>query len=225
MMMPIGPEASKCSLGVGALGGRHWKNHHIPNCQTHETLHLPSRRSCSWSRDAVPIANVPEINAPRPSDPDVHYCDPGTYHENINAQSGELIYLAPGAVVFGGLNIWGVENVKVLGRGTIVYDGPQNPNTDEGWMHKPDWHGIVMDHAQHIEINGITVIVRSRTWMIQMLSSRDVRFNNVKVIGGCPGNANQDRMDWLRGGEAVIRDSFLRASDDIFAPLWELAWL
>jgi len=35
------------------------------------------------------------------------------------------------------LNLWKVENVKVLGRGTIVYDGPQDPNSDEGWMQKP----------------------------------------------------------------------------------------
>jgi hypothetical protein len=42
-------------------------------------------------------------------------------------------------------------------------------------------------------------------------------YNDLRVIGGNPGNANQDGMDWLGGGDTVVRDSFLRASDDVFA--------
>jgi hypothetical protein len=53
--------------------------------------------------------------------------------------------------------------------------------------------------------------------MIQVQDSRQVTFENIKVIGGCPGNANQDGIDWLGGGDAVVRDCFFRASDDIFA--------
>lgn len=41
-------------------------------------------------------------------------------------------------------------------------------------------------------------------------------FDNVRVIGGCPGNANQDGMDWLGGGDTLVRDCFFRASDDVF---------
>jgi hypothetical protein len=39
--------------------------------------------------------------------------------------------------------------------------------------------------------------------MIQMKDSRDIRFDNVKVNGGSPGNANQDDMDWLGGGDSL----------------------
>jgi hypothetical protein len=107
--------------------------------------------------------------------------------------------------------------VHVFGRGTIIYDGPQNPNNDEGWMHKPNWHCIVMDNARNIEIDGITCIVRSRTWQIQMRDSRKIGFYNVKVIGGSQNNANQDGMDWLGGGDTTVADSFFRAADDDFA--------
>ncbi len=163
------------------------------------------------------FANLPEGDAPQPDAPGVRYFGPGVHRESIDAHAGDRIYLAPGAVVFGSINIWGVNDVRVWGRGTVVYDGPQNPNADEGWMHKPNWHAIVMDHARNIHIEGITLVVRSRTWMIQLLSSRDLLFENIKVIGGCPGNANQDGMDWLGGGDTVVRDCFFRASDDIFA--------
>jgi PA14 domain len=163
------------------------------------------------------FANLPEMDAPPPDAPNVHYLGPGVHRESIDARTGDRLYLAPGALLFGSINVWGVNDVHIWGRGTVVYDGPQNPNADEGWMHKPNWHAIVMDHARNIHISGITLVVRSRTWMIQLLSSRDLLFENIKVIGGCPGNANQDGMDWLGGGDTVVRDCFFRASDDIFA--------
>ena len=163
------------------------------------------------------FVNAPEANPPRESDPGVRYYGPGLHLENIDAKSGDTIYLAGGAVIFGGINLWGVENVKVLGRGIVVYDGPQDPIHDEGWMHRPNWHAIVMDNARNIEVSGIICVVRSRTWMIQMQDSHGIRFDNVKEIGGCPGNANQDGLDWIGSGDGAVHDCFFRASDDIFA--------
>jgi hypothetical protein len=163
------------------------------------------------------FANKPEVKPPMGGSSSLRYYGPGVYHENIDVKSGDSIYLAPGAVVFGSINIWGVDNVKVFGRGVVVYDGPQNPADDDGWIHRQNWHVIVMDNAHHVDISGITCVVRSRTWMIQMKSSRFITFDNVKVIGGSAGNANQDGMDWLGGGDTVVRDTFIRAADDVFA--------
>lgn len=53
--------------------------------------------------------------------------------------------------------------------------------------------------------------------MIHMMDSRFVTFDSVKVIGGSDANANQDGMDWLGGGDTVVRDVFIRAADDVFA--------
>jgi hypothetical protein len=152
---------------------------------------------------------------PLPRDPKIRVFQPGVYHESLNPKSGETLYLAPGSYFFGSLNLWKVENVKVLGRGTIVYDGPQDPNGDEGWMQKPDWHCVGAMEAHNVEINGLTCIVRSRTWSIQMKDSFGFLFDDLRVIGGNPGNANQDGMDWLGGGDAVVRNAFIRSSDDV----------
>ena len=162
------------------------------------------------------FANSPEKHV-SPAEPGLRYYARGLHHENIDAHNGDRIYLAPGAVIFGSLNIWQVHDVRVFGRGTIIYDGPQNPNDDEGWMHKPNWHCIVMDNARNIEIDGITCIVRSRTWQIQMRDSHNIGYYNLKVIGGSPNNANQDGMDWLGGGDTTVANSFFRAADDDFA--------
>ena len=163
------------------------------------------------------FANPTEEFSPKGAAPGLRYFGPGAHHENIDAQTGDSIYLAPGAVIFGALNLWQVNHVKVFGRGVIVYDGPQPPGADNGWMHKRNWHCIVMDEAHDISIEGITCVVRSRTWQIQMKGSRNITFDNIKVIGANAGNANADGMDWLGGGDTVIRNSFFRAADDIFA--------
>ena len=153
----------------------------------------------------------------RPAGPNVTIVPPGLHRESLNPKSGDTIYLAPGAYVFGSLNLWQVANVKVLGRGTIVYDGPQDPNSDQGWMQKPDWHCIVAYQAHNVEIDGLTCIVRSRTWSIQMKDSTGFRFDDLRLIGGNPLNANQDGMDWLGGGDTVVNHAFLRSSDDDLA--------
>ena len=154
---------------------------------------------------------------PPPAGPNVTVVPAGVHRESVNPKSGDTIFLAPGAYVFGSLNLWQVQNVKVLGRGTIVYDGPQDPLADEGWMQKPDWHCIGAYQAHNVEIDGLTCIIRSRTWSIQMKDSTGFHFDDLRVVGGNQGNANQDGMDWLGGGDTVVRNSFFRASDDDLA--------
>jgi hypothetical protein len=155
--------------------------------------------------------------SPPPPDPGVHIFKPGVYRQSLNPRSGDTLYLAPGSYFFGGLNLWKVENVKILGRGTIVYDGPQDPGADEGWMQKPDWHCIAVFESHHIEVDGLTCIVRSRTWSIQMKDSSNIAYNDIRVMGGNPGNANQDGIDWIGSSDGVVRNSFFRASDDVVA--------
>ncbi len=93
------------------------------------------------------------------------------------------------------MNLWKVHDVKVLGRGTIVYDGPQDPSNDEGWMQRPDWHCIGALEAKNVEIDGLTCIVRSRTWSIQMKDSTGFKYDDLRVIGGNP--ATPTRTAWI----------------------------
>ncbi len=188
------------------------------------TLNGPAKITISRPNDYLAqaemlylFANVPEKNPPTAERPGLRYISPGAHTMNIDAASGDSIYLAPGAVVFGSLNVWDVDHVKVYGPGVIVYDGPQNPADDDGWMHKRNWHCIVMDNAHEISIADVTCVVRSRTWQIQMKDSRGIVYDNIKVIGANAGNANADGMDWLGGGDTVVRNSFFRAADDVFA--------
>jgi len=184
-------------------------------------LAQPAKISISRPRDFLNHAAMLYLFAgrpqPLPRDRKIHAFMPGVYHGSLNPKSGESIYLAPGAVIYGSLNLWKVHDVRVFGRGTIVYQGSQDPNADEGWMQKPDWHCIGAYEAHHVQVEGLTCVVRARTWSIQMKDSTGFLYDDLRVMGGNPGNANQDGMDWLGGGDAVVRNSFLRASDDVFA--------
>ena len=163
------------------------------------------------------FAGEPPAPPPLSGDPSFHFYPPGVYHESLNPKSGETYYLAPGSYFYGSLNLWKVSGVKVQGRGTIVYEGTQDPNTDQGWMQKPDWHCVGALESHDVQISGLTCIVRARTWSIQMKDTSGFVYDDIRVVGGNPGNANQDGMDWLGGGDALVRDAFLRASDDDLA--------
>ena len=183
----------------------------------------PAKLSISRPRDFLNNAAMLFLFAGTPPPPPpvagatVRIIPAGIHRESLNPKPGETIYLAPGAFVFGSLNLFNVSGVRVLGRGTIVYEGTQDPNADEGWMQKPDWHCIASQDAREVQIDGLTCIVRARTWSIQMKDSFDFTFDDLRVIGGNPGNANQDGMDWLGGGDTIVRDAFIRSSDDDLA--------
>jgi hypothetical protein len=187
-------------------------------------FHLPAPAKLSISRpgDFLNHAAMLFLFAgtpppPPPTGPKVTIIPAGIHRQSLNPKSGDTIYLAPGAFVFGGLNLFNVGGVRILGRGTIVYEGTQDPGTDEGWMQKPDWHCIGSMNARNVQIDGLTCIIRARTWSIQMKDSLQFTFDDLRVIGGNPGNANQDGMDWLGGGDTIVRDAFIRASDDDLA--------
>ena len=183
----------------------------------------PQKLSISRPRDFLNhaamlfvFAGSPPAPPPTPG-PQVHVYAPGVYHESLNPKGGDTYYLAPGSYFYGSLNLWKISGVKVLGRGTIVYEGTQDPNSDEGWMQKPDWHCIGSMESHDVQIEGVTCIVRARTWSIQLKDSTGFTFNDLRVVGGNPGNANQDGIDWIGSSDGLVKDAFLRTSDDDIA--------
>jgi len=163
------------------------------------------------------FANAPERDVPRADDPHVIWLGPGLHQRNVDLVSGQTLYLAPGAVLFGGINVWDAENVRIRGRGTVVYEGPQSPDYDSGWVHARNWHPLTTHAVRGLTVEGVTFVGRSRTWTLQLCMTTAVSFDNIKVIGAHPSNVNVDGIDWYGGGQATVRDSFFRTADDCFA--------
>jgi hypothetical protein len=163
------------------------------------------------------FANPPEVNPPRSGDRNVIYRAAGLYEENIDLTSNETLYLEGGAVIMGSVDIWSSQNVKIMGRGYIIHDGNQDPDNDEGYFQKRDWHPITTYNSSNITIEGITTVTRSRTWSIQLNGTYDLKVDNIKTISGHISNFNGDGIDWFGGGRAIIANSFFRNTDDCIA--------
>lgn len=164
------------------------------------------------------FANKPETQRPKEGDSNVIYLKSGTHFQNMDLKSGETLYLEAGAVLFGGINIWNAHDVKILGRGVVYYYGPQSETHDNGVWHRKDWHPLTTENSERLTVSGVTFIGKSRTWTIQMHSTFDTDFDNVKILAVNHQNINGDGFDWQDGGgRSKITNSLIRSSDDCFA--------
>ncbi|MGB7395623.1 MAG: hypothetical protein WA913_14635, partial [Pricia sp.] len=164
------------------------------------------------------FANKPEIDAPKDGDENVIYLDAGIHQLNIDLESGQTLYLEAGAVLFGSIDVYDAKDVKILGQGVVYHNGPQSENRDTGYWRKRDWHPLTTRNVEGLTVNGVTFVARSRTWTIQMHTTYDAGFDNVKVLGINDQNINGDGFDWVAGGgRTTITNSFVRSADDAFA--------
>lgn len=163
------------------------------------------------------FANPPDQDIPRANDPAVLWLGPGIHQQNVDLVSGQTLYLAPGAVLFGSVNVWNADNVRICGRGTVVYCGPQSPDFNTGWFHARNWHPLTTHEVRGFTVEGVTFVGLSRTFALQLYATTAATFDNIKIIAANPANVNSDGMDWYDGGEATVRDSFIRSGDDCFA--------
>ena len=164
------------------------------------------------------FANKPEDTAkPKEGDNGVVYLKPGIHQQNIDLSSGQTLYLAPGAVLFGSVNVWDAKDVKIKGRGIILHYGAQSEDKDNGYMVRKNWHPLTTSNVDGLTVEGVTFIGRSRTWSIQLNSTYNSSFDNIKVLSVNPQNVNGDGFDWYGGGNAKITNCLVRSSDDCFA--------
>ena len=165
------------------------------------------------------FANKPETDRPKEGDKNVIYLKKGLHHKNIDLKSNQTLYLEAGAVLYGAVNVWNAKNVKILGRGTVVYCGPQ---CESNWYaaelnNLKNWHSLTTHNTQGLIVSGVTFIGKSRVFTIRLHSTFDAIFDNIKVLGINPANVNGDGFDWQGGGRTKIINSLVRCADDCFA--------
>lgn len=163
------------------------------------------------------FANRPDTNNPNLTAKNVIHLKAGIHYRNIDLKSGQTLYLDAGAVLFGAINVWDAKNVSILGRGTVVYYGPQSETHDDGWKNQKNWHPLTTNNVQGLTVRGIMFVGRSRTWSLQTHSTFDAVFDNIKILAVNPQNINGDGIDWYGGGRAKVLNSFIRSMDDCFA--------
>lgn len=172
---------------------------------------LPGPRKLSLEPDGrrgplLLFANPPELDPPKPGAPGVTYFGPGVHRPGrIEVRSNQLLYLAAGAVVKGGVWAEG-ENIRITGYG--ILDG-----SDYEWRKGPTPH-VISIRGTNIEVSGITIRGASH-WTIVPRDSRRVTVRGVKLCGGRV--QNDDGVNPCNSQEVLIADCFIRTDDDCVA--------
>jgi hypothetical protein len=145
--------------------------------------------------------NPPEKDIPGKNDPGVLYFGPGVHRPGLmTLGNDETVYIAGGAIVYGGIRVKDASNIKVTGRG-ILDDGFQLERM------------ILLESSSHIEFNGI-IIRNGGGWTNTVVNSNDVRYQDVKILSFGPAG---DGVDPLGSRNVVIDHCFFRCTDDCMA--------
>ena len=144
--------------------------------------------------------------APAPSGK-VRVFGPGEHHPGlIRLGSGDILWLAEGAVVHGGVYASG-DGIRILGHGIL---------TGESWPRKggPQQHLFMADGCRDLEVRGVT-FTAPWLWTLMLRNCDRPRLENVCVFAS--NMINDDALDLCNCRDAVVRDCILRCQDDAVA--------
>lgn len=161
-----------------------------------------------WAHSLQIFANPWDDLAPSANDPNVIYYGPGIHKvTSIKVTSGQTVYLAGDAVVYGTMGSPGGaifelhgDNITLRGRGII--DGSLCP------------HGVrnmVYAKGTNIAIEGI-IMRDSGEWNLPITGSDHVTVKNIKIFGY---RGNSDGIDINASRDVDVSDSYVRTGDDL----------
>ncbi len=159
-----------------------------------------------WVHSLQLFVNPVETGAPRLDDPNVIYFGPGLHQvDDMVVTSGKTVYVADGAVIYGGVNPDVERRDKVsamteLGRGII--DGSLCPGHTRN---------IISVYGTNVSVEGV-VLRDSSTWNMPIRCSDHVTVNNIKVFGY---RGNSDGIDICNSRHVTVTGCFLRTMDDL----------
>jgi len=154
------------------------------------------------------FANPPEAVPPDRNDPNVKYFGPGLHQPGaIQLTNNQTLYLAPGAVVQGGIHARGT-NITIRGRG--ILDGNSYPR-----FKGPTRYPVLLENCRDVTVEGI-VIKDGWSWTFVPGGSDRVRIENVKLLSARVENG--DGFDIVNSRNVTIVDCFVRSDDDCVTP-------
>jgi hypothetical protein len=128
----------------------------------------------------------------------------GTHVGYVTPKGSDVIYLAPGAVIRGTLEINNVSGSRICGRG--IFDG----STYQSWIKSSARLPVKMWQGNDIELDGF-FIFDSNCWGIEVNQTNNVKINNVKIMTARP---NGDGISLQSSHDVTVTNCFLRTWDD-----------
>jgi hypothetical protein len=169
------------------------------------TFSIPGPGKLNVQIDSLPplfiFADPVENKNIFPDNPHLHYFGPGVHKPGyIRLKDNETVYIAAGAIVYGGIRANGVKNIKVTGRG--ILDG----NYEFKQM-------VQIENCKNVLFEGV-MIRNGDGWTNTLINCDGVKYSQVKVISFGPAG---DGIDILGSRKVVITNCFLRCTDDCIA--------
>lgn len=143
------------------------------------------------------FANPLEVDPPKEGDPGVVYFGPGTHSPGaITLQSNQTIYIAGGALVTANVRGSNLQNVKIIGRGSLQGN-------------------VRISGTSNLEVNGI-FIRNTSGWSNTLTNCTNSSYRNVKVFG-YEAVYSVDGINPVSCRNFTIDDCFMRCRDDCVA--------
>jgi hypothetical protein len=156
-----------------------------------------------WHKALHLFANPIERDAPKPGDANVHYFGPGV-HEigKFYIESGESVYIAGGAIVYGSINAKGAHDITVSGRG--ILDASKFGRFDAEQI-------LALKECARVHLSGI-ILRDANVYAVTPAFCEDVSIQNLKIIG--LWRYNSDGIDICNCQRVLVEDCFVRSFDD-----------
>lgn len=151
------------------------------------------------------FADSIEANPRTSGDGTTRYFGPGVHTMGeMTAVNGQTIYIAGGAVVYGSIRGAGISGFKLAGRG--ILHGGRFPREGEGPKNLINF----TNGSNNLSLGGV-ILLDSPTWTVSLRQSRDIRIDDIKLIGA---RANSDGIDIVSCETVNVNRVFVRAWDD-----------
>ncbi len=127
----------------------------------------------------------------------------------VRLQSGDSVYIANGAVVYGSLLAHGAENVRICGGG--ILDGSYEVRIAPHCYEDYTKGNIRLYNCKNVSVEGI-MLRDSANWCFSMYECENISVCNVKIVG--QWRYNTDGIDLMNCRRISVENCFVRSFDD-----------
>ena len=128
----------------------------------------------------------------------------------IELHEGDRIFLDEGARVKGVFFGKGVRDAAIFGYG-VIDGGDEERNSPDCYGENPNGC-LKLYECENVRVDGVT-FVDSAVWVCNLFACKDVAFDRIKIVGHWKYNC--DGVDIVNSSRVSVRNSFIRAFDDV----------
>lgn len=151
------------------------------------------------------FADKPEKK--KPVSKSILYFAPGVHNVGLlKVTDGQIVYLDEGAVVNGAIHATG-KNITICGRG--VLSGASYPR-----LQGPCESLFLADECTNLVVRDVT-FTAPWWWTVYLVNCDGVVLDNIKILNS--NMINDDGVDIANSTNVVVKNSFIRAQDDLIA--------